>query len=124
MALAGIYAVDESLITSKSAIQSGRGVLNYSIVQMGNAASIANDTSKDGSPRTSNSKKWFTRKPTASTFPSGYNPHMFTITAYLPYDGGKRLKVGLCLLWVGGYRLCCYIRQTNTPLHCCEQLYS
>ena len=28
-----------------------------------------------------------------SHFPSGYNPHMFTITAYLPYDGGRRLKV-------------------------------
>ena len=28
-----------------------------------------------------------------SSFPMGYNPHMFTITAYLPYDGGKRLKV-------------------------------
>jgi hypothetical protein len=28
-----------------------------------------------------------------SHFSSGYNPHMFTITAYLPYDGGRRLKV-------------------------------
>lgn len=26
-------------------------------------------------------------------FPPGFNPHTFTITAYLPYDGGKRLKV-------------------------------
>lgn len=28
-----------------------------------------------------------------SSFPSGYNPHTFYITAYLPHDGGKRLKV-------------------------------
>ena len=31
-----------------------------------------------------------------SVFPSNYNPHMFTITAYLPYDGGRRLKVNYC----------------------------
>ena len=37
------------------------------------------------------------RKPSsgATSYPSGYNPNVFTITAYLPYDGGKRLKVSL-----------------------------
>ena len=52
---------------------------------------------RGGSPKP---KKRFSVKKSASkemyqhtSFPAGYNPHMFTITAYLPYDGGKRLKV-------------------------------
>lgn len=28
-----------------------------------------------------------------SGYPSSFNPHVFTIVAYLPNDGGKRLKV-------------------------------
>lgn len=31
-------------------------------------------------------------------YPAGFNPRAFTITAYLPSDGGRRLKVCVCKL--------------------------
>ena len=31
-----------------------------------------------------------------SGYPAGFNPRAFTITAYLPSDGGRRLKVRVC----------------------------
>ncbi len=39
------------------------------------------------------SKKSSSRLSSRKSGPSYYNPATFIITAYLPYDGGKRLKV-------------------------------
>lgn len=49
-----------------------------------------------GSPNPSTSRGRFSVKNVRSRmlgYPTSYNPHAFTITAYLPNDGGKRLKV-------------------------------
>ena len=48
--------------------------------------------SRGGSPKPN--KKFDVRRQ-----PHGYqyDPNIFTITAYLPHEGGKRLKVGLCI---------------------------
>lgn len=53
--------------------------------------------SRGGSPKPS--KKFGVRgskdgkQQSYSSLGSHYNPHVFSITAYLPHDGGKRLKV-------------------------------
>ncbi len=46
--------------------------------------------------------------------PAYYNPATFTITAYLPYDGGKRLKVSIALI---------YANSSGTP-SCREVLHA
>lgn len=50
--------------------------------------------SRGGSPKPA--KKYDVRGSKSGkqpSFSSQYNPHVFTITAYLPHEGGKRLKV-------------------------------
>ena len=50
---------------------------------------------RGGSPKPE--KKYDVRGSKSGKSPSyQYNPHVFTITAYLPHEGGKRLKVGSC----------------------------
>ncbi len=49
-----------------------------------------NSSSRVGSPKPN--KKYDVRKMGKQTSYT-YNPNVFTITAYLPHDGGKRLKV-------------------------------
>ncbi len=53
---------------------------------MGSGTSKTEGSSKKGSSRSRKSGRAY------------YNPATFTITAYLPYDGGKRLKVSLALI--------------------------
>lgn len=61
----------------------------------GAAKSSSQRHSRGGSPKPN--KKYDVRGGKGakhSSFTSShYNPHMFTITAYLPHEGGKRLKV-------------------------------
>ena len=60
----------------------------------GAAKSSTQRHSRGGSPKPN--KKYDVRggKSAKHSFTSShYNPHMFTITAYLPHEGGKRLKV-------------------------------
>ena len=47
--------------------------------------------SRGGSPKPN--KKFSVKKGGKQSPYVSYNPHIFTITAYLPYEGGKRLKV-------------------------------
>ena len=59
---------------------------------------IMGDTkdSGEGSPRTRRHKSRSKRKQPIEVdlIPASYQPGAFTITAYLPQDGGKRMKVG------------------------------
>ena len=64
---------------------------------VGNSSMTPRHSSRGGSPKPS--KKFSVRvaskmgKHSSFTPPSVYNSHSFTITAYLPHDGGKRLRV-------------------------------
>lgn len=53
--------------------------------------------SRGGSPKPAKKFDVRSKSGKSSSFSSPqYNPHIFTITAYLPHEGGKRLKVSLC----------------------------
>ncbi len=52
---------------------------------------------RGGSPKPQKSTRFSvrgTRKLQGHHYPTGYSQNVFTITAYLPHDGGRRLKVG------------------------------
>ncbi len=73
--------------------------------QSGAARSSSNTTNtppisghrRTGSPKPATAKGRFSVKQKGGRmmagYPPSYNPHVFTIVAYLPNDGGKRLKV-------------------------------
>ena len=109
----------EEVMTSKSPTSGPRNVQTFTATLeiMGDAQSGSSGTRVTGSTTTTTTtrhrpgspkprKKFSVRARTDSKgskseldvqghFPRGYSPHMFTITAYLPHDGMKRLKVSL-----------------------------
>ncbi len=57
----------------------------------GGGKSLSQRHTRGGSPKPT--KKFEVRSGKKTSYSALYNPQMFTITAYLPHDGGKRLKV-------------------------------
>lgn len=95
----------EEIMTTKSPNSSPKNIQKFTVKIMEGGSSSKgggiNSGQKAGSPKPQ--KRFSVKHPRKdskskaqlevhSHFP-GYNPHMFTITAYLPYDGGRRLKV-------------------------------
>lgn len=81
----------------------------------GSSSITPRHSSRGGSPKPA--KKFSVRGASKmgkqSSFPpSGYNPHVFTITAYLPHDGGKRLRVS--------FHFCCYFGGPVCQTCCCQ----
>ena len=99
-----LYTVSEEVMTSKLPNSTPSDVQKFTVKMMGDTTPTGgrgSGSQRQGSPKPA--KRFSVRhggrghKPKAqvdvlNSFPMGYNPHMFTITAYLPYDGGKRLK--------------------------------
>ena len=95
--MTALMYTDESLPVQPPTSVGPRQIVSFN-VQMGNTHDYKSN--RGGSPRPAHPKKGrfsVMRKPSsgATSYPSGYNPNVFTITAYLPYDGGKRLKVSM-----------------------------
>lgn len=100
----------EEMITSNASAGASRNVQTktFTVQIMGDGSNRTSGvsaprhtTSRGGSPKPT--KKFSVRgaskmgKQSSFTPPSGYSPRSFTITAYLPHDGGKRLRVSLHL---------------------------
>ena len=111
----------EEVMTTNSPSSSPRNIQKFTVKIMeggGNGtgpkanANSSGRTRRAGSPKPQ--KKYSIRKSMGQKktsqievvrgghFPGGYNPQIFTITAYLPHDGGKRLKVGCVTVCVRG----------------------
>lgn len=100
----------EEMITSKSPISgTPRNVKTktFTVQIMGTEASQSGGSNRTGGGKSSQrqsrggspkpNKKFDVRSGGRQSRNFQYDPNIFTITAYLPHEGGKRLKVGLQL---------------------------
>lgn len=96
----------EEVMTSKSPNSGAqRNIKTFTVKIMGDAPAESRGSPKhSANPNTVSKQKRFSvrQKPESSSKMSSkqqlelsYNPHTFNITAYLPHDGGKRLKVSV-----------------------------
>ena len=97
----------EEMITSKSpnsgtprnvqtktfTVQIGMGDAQSSGGNRSSSKSLTPRHSRGGSPNSAKKYDVRSSKSGKGSFSSHYNSQVFTITAYLPHDGGKRLKV-------------------------------
>ena len=92
--------VYEEIMTSRSANDSPRNVKKLTVKIMGDSP-VAKNVEPSPRARRKTHKGARQRRPQGGIEVEGqfgpisgsYAPHVFTITAYLPHDGGRRLKV-------------------------------